>query len=106
MRFDSVVVGAGPAGCRAARELARAGARVALVDDSHPREKICGGGVTSHALTTLPDEGIRDLADAHSIRTAVFETAIRAAHVPFDSDQVLSVFPRARFDAALLNDAK
>src|SRR6185312_15081408 len=27
-------------------------------------------------------------------------------HVPFDSDQVLSVFPRARFDAALLNDAK
>jgi len=105
MRFDSVVVGAGPAGCSAARALARAGARVALVDASHPREKICGGGVTAHALTTLPDEGLRDHADANSIQTAVFETAMRAARVTLDSDHVLSVFPRARFDAALLDDA-
>jgi geranylgeranyl reductase family protein len=104
--FETVVVGAGPAGCSAARALARAGARVAIVDASHPREKICGGGVTAHAFTTLPNERIRHHADAHAIQTAVFETAVRAARVPLDSDEVLSVFPRARFDAALLGDAK
>jgi flavin-dependent dehydrogenase len=49
-RFDVAIVGAGPAGCRAAWRLARAGARVALFDGSHPREKPCGGGVTGRAL--------------------------------------------------------
>ena len=48
--FDAVVAGAGPAGSVAARDLARSGARVALVDGSHPREKPCGGGVTGRAL--------------------------------------------------------
>ena len=48
--FDVAVVGAGPAGAIAARELACAGARVALLDGSHPREKPCGGGVTGRAL--------------------------------------------------------
>ena len=34
---DVVIIGAGPAGSLAAFRLARAGARVALVDGSHPR---------------------------------------------------------------------
>jgi len=106
MRFDSVVVGAGPAGSSAARALARSGARVALVDASHPREKICGGGVTAHAMTTLTDASVRDHSDGQSIQTAIFETAARTARVPLDSDDVLRVFPRAIFDAALLQDAK
>ena len=45
-RFDVAIVGAGPAGCRAAFRMAGAGARVAILDGSHPREKPCGGGVT------------------------------------------------------------
>ena len=49
-RADVVIIGAGPAGSLAAFRLARAGARVALIDGSHPREKPCGGGVTGRAL--------------------------------------------------------
>src|SRR2546423_13421066 len=50
---DVVVVGAGPAGCWTARTLARLGARVTIVDGSHPREKPCGGGVTGRALAIV-----------------------------------------------------
>ena len=52
---DAIVIGAGPAGCWTARTLAARGARVALVDGSHPREKPCGGGVTGRALALVSD---------------------------------------------------
>jgi len=49
------IVGAGPAGARAAWVLARQGARVTIFDGSHPREKPCGGGVTGRALALVAD---------------------------------------------------
>ena len=54
-RFDVVVAGAGPAGSITALQLARAGARVLLVDKARfPRDKPCGGGLTGRALKQLP----------------------------------------------------
>jgi len=54
-RWDALVVGAGPAGSTAAFRLARAGARVLLVDKARfPRDKPCGGGLTYRALRLLP----------------------------------------------------
>jgi len=54
-RFDVAVVGAGPAGSTAAYRLARAHARVLLVDKaSFPRDKPCGGGLTMRAVRQLP----------------------------------------------------
>ncbi|MCZ6706449.1 MAG: FAD-dependent oxidoreductase, partial [Chloroflexi bacterium] len=53
--FDVVVVGAGPAGSTAARELAAQSARVLLIDRAvFPRDKPCGGGVLLSATTDLP----------------------------------------------------
>ena len=51
--FDIAVVGGGPAGAWTAYLLATDGARVAIVDGSHPREKPCGGGLSARALDVL-----------------------------------------------------
>ena len=51
MRYDAIVVGAGPAGSYAAYLLAKRGVAVALLDrSSFPREKPCGGALSRKAL--------------------------------------------------------
>jgi len=93
--FEVIVIGAGPAGSIAARDLARSGVRVALVDGSHPREKACGGGVTGRALDLFGMTGGRP------IRTVRFEAGGRAATVVLPDDSYLRVFDRAPFDTSL-----
>ena len=52
--WDAIVVGAGPAGCAAAYDLAAAGQSVLLVDKSDfPRAKACAGGLTIKAVKAL-----------------------------------------------------
>jgi len=59
MRFDVLVVGAGPAGSIAALVLARAGASVALLDKAQfPRDKACGDFIGPRGLQVLADLGI------------------------------------------------
>jgi geranylgeranyl reductase family protein len=54
-RYDVAVIGAGPAGSTAAFRLSRARARVLLIDKSRfPRDKPCGGGLTTRAVRQLP----------------------------------------------------
>lgn len=55
MRYDAVVVGAGPAGAATATHLARGGARVLLCDRAELtsgtwRDKACGGGLTPRGV--------------------------------------------------------
>jgi geranylgeranyl reductase family protein len=52
--WDAMVVGAGPAGCAAAYDLAAAGLSVLLLDHKDfPRAKACAGGLTSKAVQAL-----------------------------------------------------
>src|SRR5262245_22425421 len=77
-RFDVVIIGAGPSGSRLAALLAQRGARVAIVDGSHPREKPCGGGVTGRALTFVKDAIAASGLRAVNVRQARFVQAAAA----------------------------
>jgi geranylgeranyl reductase family protein len=101
--YDAAVIGAGPAGTIAARDLARAGARVAIIDGSHPREKSCGGGVTARAIALL-DDGAAVL-NGCAIRSVAFEADGHRAEIMIPAADALTVVPRAAFDAALLAQA-
>ncbi len=102
---DVAVIGGGPSGAWAACLLARRGARVILVDPSHPREKPCGGGVTGRALSLVAPALGQDLP-AVSIRAARFIDSRRrqAAVVPLSGapgSNALTVSSRAAFDGLL-----
>ena len=57
--YDVIVVGAGPAGSIAAFVLAKAGARVALVDKANVgRDKACGDLVGPRGVRLLDDLGL------------------------------------------------
>jgi geranylgeranyl reductase family protein len=106
--FDVAVVGAGPAGSWAAYKLARAGARVALLDASHPREKPCGGGVTGRAFELVAPAIHPSALPVVSVRAASFVAAGHAADVFLSSTNIsppaeaLGVVGRKAFDGALL----
>ncbi len=101
LNVDVAIVGAGPAGSRAAFCLARAGARVALIDGSHPREKPCGGGVTGRALALVADavDAARASLAPHP-RGAVRGCVRAAAPSRFRSTATRSSSPAARNSTA------
>ena len=63
-KHDVIIVGAGPAGAVAALVLARAGARVRVLDRARfPRFKLCGDSVNPGALDLLARLGLAAIVD-------------------------------------------
>jgi len=59
MRYDALIIGAGPAGSAAARLLAKAGWSVALVEKAEfPRRKVCGEFISATSMAVLEDCGV------------------------------------------------
>src|SRR5450830_1229696 len=67
--IDVLIVGAGPAGTVAGVVLARAGARVRLVDRAvFPRDKLCGDTVNPGTLARLRQLGMNEGVDDRGLR--------------------------------------
>lgn len=104
---DVVVVGAGPAGATAARQIARLGASVLLVDKAtFPRDKVCGCCLNRDALATLDRLGLGALP--HRLGARPLETMHLAAHtrslrLPLPGGAAVS---RAAMDMALAQAAQ
>jgi flavin-dependent dehydrogenase len=104
--WDTLVVGAGPAGSLAARELARRGLTVLLVDrSSFPRWKVCGCCLNLRARDVLTHAGLGELLGQLGARplTEVF-VAVRGcrATIPLPGGVAVS---REALDRALIDEA-
>ncbi|HZP53311.1 geranylgeranyl reductase family protein [Actinocrinis sp.] len=99
------VVGAGPAGASAAREAARAGARVVLLERAaFPRYKTCGGGLIGLSRAALP-EGF-ELPVRQRIDAITFTQQGRRERTKRDRDGgMLALVNRTDFDHALVKAA-
>ncbi len=105
-----VVVGAGPAGSTAAVVLARAGARVALVDKAtFPRDKACGDLIGPRALALLASLGLTPPDGREVGEMVVVGPTGRRVTLPARGGLTYPahglVIPRLRFDAWLREEA-
>ncbi len=103
-RFDTVIIGAGPAGALLAHELARTGISVLLVEKKRlPRYKACGGGLTPRALIQLPFSIQTVIEDATT--TARLLVNGRPAFQRTYARPVVHMVMRDRLDAFLVQKA-
>jgi flavin-dependent dehydrogenase len=104
--WDAVVVGAGPAGSLAARQLAREGASVLLLDRQRfPRWKVCGACLAPGALRLLDLVGLGGTvtrAGAIPLEWLALEADDRRARLALRGTMALS---RTAFDGALVDAA-
>jgi menaquinone-9 beta-reductase len=109
-RCDVAVVGAGPAGAVTALCLARAGARVTLVDKRYfPREKACGDLIGPRGVRLLTDLGVtppgaRRVGDMIVIAPNGSRALLPALPGVDYAGHALAI-TRQRFDAALVDAA-
>jgi flavin-dependent dehydrogenase len=107
MKSDVVVIGAGPAGATAAKVLAEHGASVLLVDkQGFPRDKPCGGGITTRALRRFPYLQREHLIDSYSNCMHVFSSSLaNQAHLEY-AQPLIAMVRRTHFDAGLVRLAE
>src|ERR1700685_2395980 len=105
-RWDAVVVGAGPGGSIAALVLARAGARVALVDKAAlPRDKAGGDLVGPRGVRVLEELGVSVPDAGHGADLLVVGPSGNRSRLPAFAGRSYAdhgiVVPRLVFDDAL-----
>lgn len=105
-RWDVAVIGAGVSGAIAARQLARAGLAVLLIDKARfPRRKVCGGCLNAAALALLARIGLGSLPwqlGAQSIRQIRLASSGRRVQLPLEGGAAIS---REALDTALVDEA-
>ena len=103
--YDALVVGMGPGGATAAYQLSRAGLSVLGLDKAtHPRYKVCGGGLSARIDRILDDD--YKLVVEHTVYGVQF--SYRGAY-PFlidSSSPIAYMVMRDRFDHFLVEKAR
>lgn len=103
--YDALVVGMGPAGATAAYEMSRAGLAVLALDkQSHPRYKVCGGGL-SLRIDQILDADFKSVVE-HTIYGVQF---VYRGEDPFlieSSNPIAYMVMRDRFDFLLVEKAR
>jgi len=103
--YDAVVVGLGPAGATVAYELSRAGMSVlGLEKQSHPRYKVCGGGL-SVRIDQILDPDFKNVVE-HTINAVQFTYGGEEPFVIEAASPIAYMVMRDRFDHLLAQKAR
>jgi geranylgeranyl reductase family protein len=103
--WDSLIVGAGPAGSLAALHLARRGYRVLLLDrERFPRDKTCGDLLIGDALRALERAGLLGLIEANAHEVDGF-SVFSPSRIHFEMPGRYLILRRRRLDALLARAA-
>jgi geranylgeranyl reductase family protein len=104
MKYDVVVVGAGPAGATAAKVLVEQGISVLLLDKQvFPRDKPCGGGLPARILKRYPYIKKNDLIDSYTFHLCVHSSSLKYKIDALKSEPILAMVLRNTFDAGLVH---
>lgn len=117
VRADVVIAGGGPAGATAAWHLARAGVHVVVLEKTaHPREKVCGDGLTPQAVKELQLLGVPHCGEAgddggwQRIRGLRLRAGDRGVDVPWPTTESWPDYALTRtrqdFDRLLVEHAR
>lgn len=103
-KIETLVVGAGPGGSTAARELSSQGTHVLLLDRAaFPRDKPCGGGVTTRAAKLMP-EGFAEVVEGKVFKARL--SYRQKPHSDYESRNPLTYMTqRRRLDEFLVKRA-
>ena len=102
--YDVVIVGMGPAGASAAAALSRGGLAVLGFDkDTHPRYKVCGGGLSARVAQLL-DPAFQSVIE-HTVNGVQFVYRGQDPVLIESSQPIAYMVMRDRFDHYLLQQA-
>ncbi|MCJ7693895.1 MAG: geranylgeranyl reductase family protein, partial [Anaerolineaceae bacterium] len=104
MKYDVIVIGAGPAGSMSAFHLAKAGKNVLVIEKQHlPRVKACAGGLTLKAQQAIPFDisPVVDVEAEGGILTFHGKPVLKVAL----EQSLANLVNRDEFDQFLLNHA-
>lgn len=102
MKYEVIVVGAGPAGSTAAKFLSEKGLNVLLIDKSNfPRDKPCAGGLPYRVLNRFPYVKDKDLIESYSYGSFAYSPSLKYKAGVQDNKPIVAMVIRKKFDMKL-----
>ena len=107
MKYDIIVVGAGPAGSTTAKLLSEKGFKTLLIDkEKFPRDKPCGGGLPIRVLQRFPYVNNNGLIEAYSSSGTVFSPSLKYRIEINRKKPIIATILRKKFDFELVKFAQ
>jgi len=106
MKYDVIIVGAGPAGSTTAKFLAEKGFKTLLLDkEKYPRDKPCGGGLPIRVLQRFPYVVNDTIIESYSLSGTVFSPSLQHRIEINKKTPILAMTLRKKFDFELMKFA-